>query len=83
MSHLVLPLLNLFQLDNTWPPYASRLTFELYEHVNEPGTHEVRILYNGNVMTLPFCNNASTCPWKATFSPYVEKFIPTKEFCFN
>lgn len=45
--------------DGIWPPYASQMITEIYQ-VGED-LYAVRILYNGKVMKLPFCENKEMC----------------------
>lgn len=61
-----------------WPPYASRIVFELYSYRrNRQKRYYIRILYNGQDVTnlTPFCSFASNenlCPFEK-FSTFVIK----------
>lgn len=45
--------------DGVWPPYASQLIFEVYQMSDN--SFSLRILYNGKVQKMPFCNNKEMC----------------------
>ncbi|KAI8070403.1 histidine phosphatase superfamily [Gongronella butleri] len=61
-----------------WPPFASNLIFELWEHQNG-GNHTVRVLYNGQVLQLqpkdPWCD-LNACD-ATTFMDRLAAYIPT------
>lgn len=52
--------------DCVWPPYASRIVFELWEGSVSSEQHYVRIIFNGRPVTshVPGCpvGEGSTCP---------------------
>ncbi|KAF0697413.1 Aste57867_11893 [Aphanomyces stellatus] len=48
--------------DGAWTTYAGALVLELYKDGNSG--HIVRVLYNGQPLRLPFCNDV-LCDWKA------------------
>jgi hypothetical protein len=45
--------------DQRWPPYASMLSIELYQHLNTQ-EHFFRLVYNGQVLSLPQCSSSSS-----------------------
>ncbi|XP_077998385.1 2-phosphoxylose phosphatase 1-like [Glandiceps talaboti] len=66
----VSPLIDVLGLpDHAWPPYASRVIFELWKE-NKTSRHFVRVLYNGDDLTkyVRFCggysNDVGLCPWQ-------------------
>ena len=70
----VMPLLLAFNIsDGVWPPYASQLIFEVYEMADN--AHAMRILYNGKVMKLPFCDDKEMCNTEIV-KEYIAKFEP-------
>jgi hypothetical protein len=60
--------------DGVWPPYASQLIFEVYEMSDQ--SFSLRILYNGKVMKMPFCDNKEMCDIKTTVVEYVRTIVP-------
>ena len=58
--------------DGVWPPYASQLIFEVYQMSDN--SFSLRILYNGKVQKMPFCNNKEMCDMDT-----VEKHLATIE----
>ena len=65
----VIPILVALQVDTmVWPPYASMMLIELYE---KAGKFYVRVIYNGEVLTLPFCDSVTLCDFE-TFSSYMK-----------
>ena len=75
--------------DSRWPPFASNVTFELFEKASkdtkqaENGdwkNHYVRVRYNAKTLALPFCEtrhekDATMCRLDA-FMNGMKKFIP-------
>ncbi|XP_028391161.1 counting factor 60-like [Dendronephthya gigantea] len=59
--------------DGVWPPYASQMIFEVYQMTDN--SHTMRILYNGKVMKLPFCDDKELCNTDIV-KEYVAKFEP-------
>ena len=59
--------------DGVWPPYTSQLIFEIYEMSDN--SFSMRILYNGKVMKMPFCNNQEMCNTD-TVKAYTATFLP-------
>lgn len=56
-----------------WPQYASLMLMELYDMEGEV---YVRIIYNGDVLALSFCNSETLCDYK-TFSKYLASVTPS------
>mmetsp|Transcript_25575 Transcript_25575/g.33295 ORF Transcript_25575/g.33295 Transcript_25575/m.33295 type:complete len:426 (+) Transcript_25575:98-1375(+) len=55
----LVPMLSALSLyDGNWPPYASYISFELWEETDERGApmHTVRVLFNGRRLPLPGCH---------------------------
>eukprot|EP00128_Syssomonas_multiformis_P010558 Colp12_sorted_trinity150504_noHs@10172 len=73
----IMPLVAAFGLlDERWAPLASMFIFELYEVATDNGIeHEVRIVYNGKAMELPFCGHRTLCNFK-DFHAYVQDLLP-------
>ena len=59
--------------DGVWPPYASQLIFEVYQMADN--SFSMRILYNGKVQKLPFCDNKEMCNTD-TVEEYISRFEP-------
>lgn len=55
-----------------WPPYASMMLIELYD---KAGKFYVRVVYNGKVLPLLFCNSETLCDFD-TFSSYMKSVTP-------
>ena len=82
--------------DGLWPYYASMMLLELYEiNTNEqlkqntrfhsrakkPGNFAVRLIYNGQVLSLPFCSNSQypgLCNYQ-TLSDYMTTVTPSDD----
>ncbi|KAH3761509.1 hypothetical protein Pelo_6659 [Pelomyxa schiedti] len=66
--------------DQLWPKYAAYILFELFD-VN--GALYVRVVYNGEQMSLPDC--LDTPEWQACtfnkFTAMAQSLIPTTEQC--
>ena len=65
----------------TWPPYASRIVFELLAAVNDEEEHErgfVRIIYNGKDLTkeIKTCKGEAPCPLEALESAVASLYSP-------
>ena len=75
---LVMQLLIALQIDNNiWPPYASVMLLELYQTaVNKPA---VRLIYNGQVVTLPFCGGNEMCDYDM-YSKYMTLVTPPVDY---
>ena len=72
--YTVVPLLVALQVDTMkWPAYASMMLIELYE---KAGTFYVRVIYNGEVLPMSFCNSETLCDFK-TFSEYMKTVTPS------
>ena len=70
----VIPILTALQVDKgVWPPYASLLLLEVYELSD--GSFAVRLLYNNQTLTPPFCS-ATLCNFD-TFSVYMTTITPS------
>lgn len=75
----LLPILNSLKLFRSWPHYSSYMFFELFE--DKEGENVIRVVYNGDVQTLPFCgsadgtNKSEFCKL-ADFQKLVEQFVP-------
>jgi hypothetical protein len=66
----IMPLLNAMQAwDGVWAPYASYLTFELYQ--DNAGANYVRLIHNSQEVVLPGCGQAifSWAQFKAVITP--------------
>ena len=73
-SCAVIPILVAFQVDTMmWPPYASMMLIELYEMKEK---HYVRVIYNGDVLPLTFCDSSTLCDFD-TFSDYMKTVTPS------
>lgn len=73
--HAVIPILVALQVDQgVWPPYASMMLIELYSTSRGPS---VRIVYNGDVVQLPFCSPPSDLCDYTSFSKYMSEVTPT------
>ena len=73
----MLPLLVTLQVDNgVWPSYASMILIELYKTTTSTSGFSVRVVYNGKVLSLPFCAGSSLCDYK-TFSAYLSTVTPS------
>jgi len=69
----VLPILVALQVDTMrWPPYASMMLLELYDI---SGEHYMRIIYNGEVLELPFCGSKALCSYAAFSSYYRLRYL--------
>jgi acid phosphatase len=65
----LIPILVALQVDTmVWPAYASMMLMELYE---KAGKSYVRVVYNGKVLNLSFCNSETLCDFE-TFSSYMK-----------
>ena len=75
---LVIQLLVALQIDkNIWPPYASVMLLELYQTTaNKPA---VRLIYNGEVVTLPFCGGNEMCDYDM-YSKYMTLVTPPDDY---
>ncbi len=52
----MIPILAAFEADiDVWPAYASMFLMEVYE-VSGGSGHAVRLIFNGEVLQLPFCS---------------------------
>lgn len=72
--HAVIPILVAFQVDTMeWPPYASMMLIELYD---KAGKFYVRVLYNGELLPMPFCNFETLCDFEI-FSEYMKTVTPS------
>ena len=70
-----MPLLLAFNVsDGVWPPYASQMIFEIYETAGA-NSFSMRILYNGKVLKMPFCNDQEMCDTD-TVKAYTATFLP-------
>ncbi|KAI9599240.1 histidine phosphatase superfamily [Syncephalis fuscata] len=73
---------SLGELDLRWPPYASNLLFEVWQsnaNLNDSNRstaseYIVRIIYNGRVLTLPWCNTPN-CPL-SIYLDHLSSLIP-------
>ena len=73
--------------DGVWVPYASMILMELYEDTTKPLNQNtpaasrfyMRLIYNGKVLTPPFCKNGSLCGFQE-LSKYLYTVTPTDEF---
>ncbi|XP_011406697.1 PREDICTED: counting factor 60-like [Amphimedon queenslandica] len=63
--------------EGIWPPYSSMMLFELYSTSTAPAA--VRVLYNGKIKTLPFCNGQELCSYE-TFSNYLSTVTPPDDY---
>lgn len=76
---IVLPILVAFQVDDgDWVPYASMMLMELYKNSTSSSV-SVRIIYNGQVLSLPFCGGVQLCDY-AIFSSYVSSITPPDDY---
>ncbi len=76
----MIPILVAFQEDRgVWPHYASMFLMEVYE-VSGGSGHAVRLIFNGEVLQLPFCSGSASeeglCDYKE-FSNYLATITPT------
>ena len=72
--YTVMPILVALQVDTMqWPAYASMMLIELYDVT---GKFYVRIVYNGQVLKLPFCNSETLCDF-STFSGHMKSVTPS------
>ena len=62
--------------DGRWPPYASMVLLELYEASSSASGFAIRIIYNGNVLKLPYCSNQTMSDYDE-FSSYMATITPT------
>lgn len=70
----LMPLMTAFNVSNgKWTPYASYFIIELYEITG--GSYAIRIMYNGEVQKLPFCEDKEICDMD-TVKKYVETIVP-------
>lgn len=60
--------------DAAWPAYASQLVFEVYQM--EDLSFSLRILYNGKVQKMPFCENKEICNINTVVSGYLKTILP-------
>lgn len=71
----LIPLLTALQTGiEEWPHYASMMLVELYNITHSSG-RAVRIVYNGKILSMPFCGNATLCDYN-TFSQYMSTVTP-------
>ncbi len=63
--------------EGVWPPYASMLLIELYQ-TSKDNKHSVRIVYNGKVLSPPFCKDG-LCDYE-TFSGYLATVTPPNNY---
>lgn len=76
--HAVIPVLVALRADKgMWPPYASMMLIELY---STGSGFSVRIVYNGEVIQLPFCDStgAGLCDYNKFFS-YMATVTPNSK----
>ena len=74
-----MPILVALQVDNgVWTPYASMILMELYKN-SSSGTVSMRIIYNGQVLSLPFCGGAQLCDYNI-FSNYMASITPPDDY---
>lgn len=73
-------LLVALQLNNEeiWPPFSSMMLLELYSTPSYD-SHTVRVMYNGEIKEMPFCNNKELCDFE-TFAQYLTTVIPPDDF---
>ena len=70
----VIPILVALQVDTMeWPPYASMMLVELFDLAAK---NYVRVTYNGQVLSLPFCGSQTLCDFE-TFSGYLGSVTPS------
>ena len=62
--------------DIKWPPYSSSLIFEV---LSIDKNDYVRIVYNGDLMKLNWCNELSKCP----ISKFIERSLRLNEISEN
>jgi hypothetical protein len=71
----LIPILVALQVDAMdWPPYASMMLIELFEMAS--GDLYVRVTYNGEVLSLKFCNSHTLCDYW-TFWTYMQSVTPS------
>lgn len=80
----VLPFLHAFEVaDRKWPTYAANIVLELWERdaddeeavQQHKERHYVRMMYNGNEVTLPGCHQQVLCPF-SRFEELSHRAIP-------
>ena len=59
----------------SWPPYASHIRIELLERESREREQVVRVVYNGNVVSLPSCGGRELCTL-AEFNALVKELRP-------
>ena len=62
--------------DGLWPPYASMIILELYEVPSSASGFAIRVIYNGNVLNLPYCSDQTLCDYYE-FGSYITTVMPT------
>jgi len=83
----ILPVLHALGVaDGKWPPYGATIALELYERDGEKQhsdgekqQHMVRMVYNGQVLTIPGCGGP-LCAW-GDFQALVAKVVPSEHDC--
>jgi hypothetical protein len=60
-----------------WPPYVANISFELYRG-DQPGTFDVKVLYNGHPVVLPCASGNVLCPLE-DFRRFVSHFLPASD----
>jgi hypothetical protein len=65
--------------DGIWAPYASLISFEVWQH-DSTGDVSVRVVYNGDEMRLPACGGAVMCPVDK-FVTLLQSLVPAAAEC--
>ena len=63
--------------DGKWAPYASMILVELYK--SEDKKFLVRFIYNGKVLSPPFCGEDNFCAYE-TLSNYLATVTPPDDY---
>jgi hypothetical protein len=66
--------------NNQWVPYASTINLELYEGTGSASDWGLRMIYNGNVLTIPGCDGQELCDYQ-TFYEISQQLIPSSSEC--
>lgn len=67
------PILGALDVEIPWIPLASNLLWETWGDAN--GNSYMRVIFNGRVLSLPFCSRGSLCTW-AEFRSHLATYVP-------
>ena len=73
-----MPLLVALRVDDgLWAPYASMILIELYQTKDKKSL--VRIIYNGKVLSPPFCGDNGLCDYEK-MNDYLATVTPPRNY---